>query len=576
MRRKTCLIAKNKRAAKPAVYGELPEWATPEDQWPRWAKDTAPREGKYYVDEWAAERVVRFFEKYVTHVTGAGETWEAGKPLVLEEWQKNRIIRPLFGWKNLKRLRRYRKATIFIPRKNGKTLLVAGLMLYAMIADREPGSRSYCAASSLEQADECFEMIKQMIRFNKTLRKRIRIIGKKIADKVTGNFIKILSGAPRSKMGTNIHFVVVDELHEHPTSALRDALHTGTSSRRQPLTFQISTAGQSIAHFSKGEFDKALKIQDRDPNYIDDTLLGVVFHAPDGDWRDPETWKRANPNLGVSVTLEYMRAEVNEAMLDPAMQERFERLHLNRWTGGAAKWIRREIWVSNNTPLEMEALRGKPCYAGVDLSEKVDLTAVVFVFPLPDGFFAMVPHFFVPGDNLQIRCAREAVRYDLWEKQGLIHVIPGPRIDDEYVCRTILEFNATYPVMGIGIDKYNASGLVKAMGEEGHGFPIEFIPQGFLGVSETMKEFHALLLTGKIIHGNHPIFTWNVLNTEVKSNAKHDIMPVKPARGIYGQRNDGLCAAIDGLVLARKAPPPSIYETKGSLLVVRRGTGGMG
>ena len=296
----------------------------------------------YYFDKKAASKAIGFIETFCSHTKGELH----GEPLLLEEWQK-KIIGDLFGWKNEDGTRKYRTAFIEVPRKNGKSTLCAAIGLYMLFADSERGSEIYSAAGDRAQAGIVFEIAKQMILNNKELTGRAKVFRNSITNESKGNFYQAISSDSKTKHGFNANCIIFDELHTQPNRDLWDTLLTSTGSRRQPLCIAITTAGYDRQSICFEVYDYAKKVQDG--IIEDESFYFAIYEAEtDCDITDPEVWKKANPNYGISLREEYMKRESQRAMDVPSYQNKFKRLKLNIWTDsqtasiGSKEW---ELWI---------------------------------------------------------------------------------------------------------------------------------------------------------------------------------------------------------------------------------------
>lgn len=522
----------------------------------------ARRDGTYWYDQQAADDACAFFPRFLTH--GKGEM--GGAPLALSPWQESDIVAPLFGWRRDDGSRRYRTAYIEIPRKNGKTTLVAGIGLKLLLGDREPGAEIYCAAGDREQAGISFEIAKQMVATNPELSRRCKVYKTAIVVPRTSSALKVLSSEAYSKHGLNAHGILFDELHTQPDRELWDVLRTSVGARRQPLTVAITTAGFDRNSLCWAEHEYAISVRD---GLIDDPYhLPVIYAAAaDDDWRAPATWAKANPGLGISVKPEYLAQECAKAADSPALENTFRRLHLNQWTEQDIRWLSMERWDACARPVDREALRGQPCYAGVDLSSTTDLTALVLVFPRPQGAgatrYAVLPFFFVPRANMALRQRRDRVPYDTWTARGLIEATPGNVVDYDRVRVEINELRKEFPIKEIAIDRWNSTQLQTQLA--GDGFTVAEFGQGYASMSAPTKELEALVLAERVDHGGHEVLRWCAANVAVETDAAGNL---KPSKAKSTERIDGIVATVMALGRAMVQPShKSVYETRGVLTI---------
>jgi len=485
----------------------------------------------YYFDDAKADRACEFFSRFLKHTKGewAGESFE------LEQWQKDQIIRPLFGNHRPDGTRQYRTAFVAIPRKAGKSTLAAGLALYLLLADGEMGAEIYSAAADKEQARIVFEQARQMVEAYPALRQRISIYKNTLVVEATGSSYKALSADAFTKHGLNAHAIIFDELHAQPNRELWDVLTTSTGARKQPITFAITTAGHDKHSICYEQWAYAEGVRD---GLIDDrSFLPCIYAADqDDDWTLPETWKKAHPGLGVSVRQDYFETECNKAKAVPSYENTFRQLLLNQWTESSARWLSSESWQACGK--ELPDLKGQFCFAGLDLATTTDIAALVLAFPTDDSV-VLLPSFFVPQEALRKRSQRDRVPYDLWAEQGHLIATPGKVIDYEIIRQTINELSEIYQIKEIGLDRWNSSQLAAQL--EGDGFELIGFGQGFASMSAPTKELEALVIGEKLIHPDQPVLNWMCANTVVEMDAAGN---VKPSKKKSTERIDGIVASI--------------------------------
>lgn len=473
--------------------------------------------GEFWFDQDAADRAVAFFSECLRHTTGE---WR-GQPFILADWQRERIVKPLFGWKRADGTRKYRTCFVAVPRKAGKTTLAAGLALYAAFADGEPGAQVVNAAADREQARLCFDVAKQMVEAEPELASRSEPFKNSIVIPETGSSYRVLSSESFTKHGLNCHYIGADELHCWPGRDLWDTLVTSTGARRQPLTVVTTTAGFDRHSLCFEQWDYARKVRD---GVIDDpSFLPVLFEAAeDDDWQDPAVWARVHPGFDVTVKREYFEQEAAKARSSPAYENTFKRLLLNIWTEQDARWLALEAW--DGCAGELPDLEGRECWAGLDLATTTDLTALVLVFPV-DGKLIVKPYFWVPQDRIEARARRDRVPYDTWVRAGLITATGGSVTDYDSIRADINKMAERYRIRDIGIDRWNATQLATQLA--GDGFEVTAFGQGFASMSGPAKEFERLILGRELIHDGHPVLRWNVANAAVEMDAAGNLKPSK-------------------------------------------------
>jgi len=504
--------------------------------------------------------------KFISALKFTKGEW-AGRPFILQPWQK-KFIRKLFGYVNKDGTRRYRTAYLEIPRKNGKSELAAAIALYLLFADGEPGAEIYSAAADREQASLVFNAAATMVRKSKSLSKISRIIDsqKRIVFYKKNSFYRAISSEAYSKHGFNTHAVVYDELHVAPNRDLWDTLQTSMGARRQPLMLAITTAGYDRNSICWEVHEYARQVRDgviKDPSF-----LPVIYSAdPEDDWTDEKVWAKANPNLGVTIKLDFLRQECQRAKEIPAYQNTFRRLYLNQWTQQDTRWIDMEAWRECGGKVDYEELANLRCWAGVDLSTTTDISSCALVFePDSDGVVHVLSYNWVPRENIAARVRRDRVPYDLWAQQGHITATEGNVIDYDYIRIAITdEIKRRFPLLQVvGYDPWNATKW--AIDLESEGVPVMEVRQGFKTMSPACKELERLIIGRKLRHNNNPVLTWAMNNLVVAQDPAGNI---KPAKDKSTERIDPAVAVIIAIstMLQSEAPEESAYESRGVFAV---------
>ncbi len=509
-----------------------------------------------------ARQAIRFFETELCHVKGS----LAGRPLLLEPWQQS-IIGNLFGWLRKDGTRRYRTAFIFVPRKAGKTVLAAGIVAYTLFEDGEPGAEIYSAASEYKQATLVFEHVRGMVLRNPSLKERAKIYAgqaKSVQLESDYSTYRVVSSDASSQHGFNTHCYVVDEVHCLPDSELIDTLETSTGARRQPLGILISTSDYERAGSPcNAKHEYASRVRD---GVIDDpSFLPVIYEASiDDDWTDPKVWAKANPNLGVSVSEEYIASACKKAQDLPRFENTFKRLHLNIRTQQDVRWLPLDKWdACAGEPQRLSDFAGCECWAGLDLATTRDLTALVLVFPQEDERFALVPIFWVPMETALERSRRDRVPYNQWIREGLIRTTPGSATDYATIRRDINALHTEHGIIirSIAADRlFQGEQLCQELREQ-DGLDVQAFGQGFMSMAGPTKRFEDMVVEGKLRHGANPVLRWHASNVSVEMDAAGNI---KPSRKKSTEKIDGIVAAIMGLSEAiGGAAGASVYNDRG-------------
>jgi phage terminase large subunit-like protein len=508
----------------------------------------------YRFDIERAERFFRFAER-LKHYKGE---W-SGQRIHLQPYQRFRLG-SIFGWIHVDTgLRRFRTAYNEIPRKNGKSLEAAIVALYVSFFDGEPGAEGYCLATKRDQAKIVFNDCKRLVLASAELRSRITVLVANLHRDSSASKLEPLGADRDSTDGLNPNLIINDEYHAQKDRGMLDVMETATGARQQPLNFQITTAGNDPFTPCGDQHDYACKILDR--VLVDDTFFAFIAHADiDDDWTDERTWRKANPNYGVSVKPDDLRALATKAIAMPAAAAAFKQKRLDIWVNTSAPWLSLEGWRRGQSVWSPDDLSGEPCWIGIDMSSKIDLTAVVAAFP-PNGTrtrWRLIPWVLTPADTVVVRAHRDRAPYPVWIERGFLRTNPGNQIDQDVVRDIVRAAADKYDVQQIGIDPWNAGNLMKQLSDD--GFAVVDIPQTFQQMSQPSKAFEADVLDGQIDAGGNDLMTWSIANAVVQTDNKENIYPIKKkSRG----RIDPVIAAL----LARKlatleepADPPPQYQ----------------
>lgn len=512
-----------------------------------------------WFDKREAARAVTFFERVLRHSKGE---WD-GQLFRLQGWQQQ-FIQNLFGWKRLDGTRRYRRAYLEVPRKNGKTTLAAGIALFLLFADGEPGAEIYSAAADRDQAAICFDQAKAMIEMAPALQKMATVYRRSILAPGTRSSYRVLSAEAYSKHGLNAHGVIFDELHAQPGRELWDVLTTATGARRQPLVVAITTAGYDRESICWEVHEYARQV--RDGIIVDDSFLPAIYAAEEeDDWTDAETWAKANPGMGVTVKPEYLEEECRRAIQSPSYQNTFRRLHLDQWTQQESRWLDMRAWdraerVESLAETET-GLAGQLCYAGLDLASTTDLAALALVFP--GERMRVVMRYWTPAETLIERGRRDRVDYAAWVRDGWMSATPGATINFDHIRAEIQRLGQIYQIREIAFDRWGAVQMSQQLAEA--GFTMVQFGQGFASMSAPAKDLERLMLEGRLGHGGHPVLRWNADNVTALADAAGNI---KPDKAKSTGRIDGIVAVIMGLDRAlRHGSRVSVYAGRGVLTI---------
>lgn len=522
------------------VHHVLPDWLLPRD-----GETVTVGSRTYHYDQKAADHALNFIRLFIKHTEGKF----AGRPFLLEPWQRW-MVATMFGWLYTNAaghvVRRYRTVFLFVARKNGKTALAAAIAAYLLIADGEVGAQVYAAAAEREQAAIILNMTKRMIQQEPELLAHAEPLKYTIFCKDTGSSFKALSSDADTKHGTNPHGLVIDELHAHKNRDLYDVLTTGMGSRLQPMTVITTTAGfdkhsicYEIYQYAKGVAEGTI---------VDPTFLPMIFEAdPNEDWRLPETWKQANPNMDVAISSEWLEGECRKAQQVPAYENTFKRLHLNMWTEQATRWLPMDVWDEGAGSLvTLGECAGREAYLGLDMSSTSDITALVAVLPRDDGVgthYDVMCKFWVPAESVTRRTREDKVPYEEWANAGLVEMTTGRTIDQRGMKDTILEWCRAMDVRELAADRWNSSQLLTELATDHDVMVVQF-GQGFASMNEPSKGLERLLLNGAINHGGHPVLRWMAGNVAREEDSAGNI---KPSKKSSKEKIDGIVALVMAL-----------------------------
>jgi phage terminase large subunit-like protein len=505
--------------------------------------------------EWsenAAQFSIDFFG-LLKHSKGkwSGDTFEPS------DWQRF-VLANLFGFVRDDGTRAFRTAYTSVARKNGKSTFAAGLGLLMFAADGEGGGEIYSAATKRDQARITYDEASNMVKASPSLARIIRVQRHNLSIESTFSKFEPLSAEADKLDGLNPHGVLVDELHAHRTRRVWDVLATATGARAQPLMFAITTAGHDRASICWEVEDYSRRVLEG--IIEDDTWFAMPCGLDDeDDWRDEAHWGKANPSLGETITLDYLRKQCKQAEESPGRVQAFRQLHCNQWTESSTRYFDMEKWDACGGVFDTEALKGRPCYAGLDLASTTDITALVLVFDMEDHY-AVLPYFWIPQGNASRRLQQDRIPYPEWIERGLIESTPGTVTDYEYIRKRINELGQVYNIREIAVDRWNATQLVVQLGQD--GFNVAFFGQGMRSMAAPTKELEALVLAEKLQHGENAVLRWMAANTTVERDAADNR---KPSKSKSSEKIDGIVATIMALarLQADETGGKSVYHERG-------------
>lgn len=488
----------------------------------------------WYLDIPAGERAVHFIQK-LKHTKGR---W-AGLPLLLEPWQMF-IVFNIFGWKKANGTRRFRYVYVEVARKNGKTALAAGIALYMLYAEKEPRAEVYSVATVKDQAKLCFQDAVEIVKHT-ALAQRIKVFRDSILYEQMGAYFKPLSSDDGIHDGYSPYGAIVDEYHAHKDNGMMDVMRSGMGARSQPLMFIITTAG-----FNKNYPCYAYRKNAK--NIIagvveDDSLFAMIFEIDeDDDWKDPRCWCKANPNLGVSVDVEFLEGEVKDAQNRADAVRNVKTKHLNMWVDAEDTWVVDEKWMESSVTEDDSMLEGMDCWGGLDLSNVSDITAFVLLFKDTEGRLYVKPYFWIPEEKYNEKIRKENVFYAEWVSQGYVRLTPGDVTDYDFIQADIYKLAQQYNIKSIAYDRWNSSQTVINMQNE--GLNMSPFGQGYGSMSTPTKEWEKMVLLKNLEHFKNPVLRWMMASVALMKDPAGNI---KPDKRKSSQKIDGVVAGIMAL-----------------------------
>lgn len=515
-----------------------------------------------YFDQAAADRVVEFFRRFLKHSKGQ----HAGKPFELLDWQRERLIEPVFGWKRANGNRRFTRVYCELPKKNGKSTIAAGIGLYMMAGDGEAGAHVFSAASDRNQARIVHDEAVNMVDASPALGKAIKINRSTnlLEFRRMRSKYSALSAAPRGKEGFDGHCAIIDELHIWPGRKLWDALRYMGRARRQPLIFVITTAGDDLESVCWEQHEYALAIQrgERIDTRFYPLVYGVEAEELEGDRIfNRELWRRANPSMGYTIDEDEFGRDLAEAIASPRSRAAFLRYSFNVWAQSTTAWLRHDVWAAAAGDVAGHPEAGRDCWAGLDLAKTSDMSALVLCFAegTHPKHYSLDPYFWLPRAKADELSDRLAIAD--WERAGHLVVTDGDVTDYEIIQATLKSLAGKYKIRKLAFDPWNAESLTQWAEREVGISRVEF-RQSMANFAHPTAEFERLLTAGLLRHPNHPILNWQARHVSVRTDASGNYRPVKPPHEDY-RKIDGMVASIMALSEAMLATPP----VTGSMLI---------
>ena len=488
----------------------------------------------------------QIFIDFTEHLKQYKDQW-AGKPLKLEPWQVF-VFGNVYGWVHKQtNKRRFRKALVFVARKNGKSTMVSSVLLYDLITT--PGAEGYCAATKRDQSKIVWESVREMVKQHEDLRDSLKIFNytSTIVNPYTAGKVMALSSEADKFDGLNPSACTIDEVAAMKDYSIIQVLQSGTGSRPEPLIFEITSGSDNTNSAGAQEFERSQKILEG--VYEDDTFFTILYTLDKGDdWKNPALWIKANPNMGVSVDEERLKALCVEAQQNPSLEGEFRVKNLGQFVSPVTAWIPAHKWQvcrTNADKYKAEDLNKREYIAigAVDMSQRVDFTSFdVVLYHIPTNRYYIVHHFYIPSEQVQEKCKSDSPLVYKWIEQGYITATQGPTVNYNVMFDDIKACIEKYGITEVLYDPWNAGQLIDQIGPL---CDLVEIKQNMQSISPMAKDFEAAIIDGRIVDGN-PVMAWMVSNCDVYRDPNGNIKPVK-----HGGKDSPL--HIDGVVTSLMA-----------------------
>lgn len=504
-----------------------------------------------YIDLEIIERKFQIWENHIKQIDGK----EAGRPFPLADWQWS-VLFNLYGWRRPDGRRRYNKVFIYVPKKNGKSAWTAGIIVVEIVDPEEASGEIYSAAAAQKQTNNVFKHVKGMVLKDEWIGENLRVYGgnvggtKSVVNEENDCTYKCLAADAGTVDGLHPTLNVIDELHRHKNAELSEVLDKSTSGRFSPLTIYTTTADEDRPSECNNMLRYARSVcanlgDPNQPGYAPN-FLPVVYEVNPADYKDDklfwtreEVWRKANPNLGKTVTVDQFKEMTREALEIPSKLNNFLRLHLNIVTGQGESWMDMTKYDACKARNPLDFHKGNNCYAALDMSSTTDITAYGLSFKVNDDEIDHYGWYWIPEDKALYYEKQLGIPFSQWRDAGYVEFIPGDYVDDEVVYSRIQEINEGFQVDKIMLDEWNALGIINRMIKD--GVKVEAFRQGYKSMNYPMKQTEKLVKAGKFRHGDNPCLRWQFSNVVFTTD---DAENIKPSKKKSEQKIDGAVVAI--------------------------------
>ena len=502
----------------------------------------------YYCDK-TADKYVNFIKQEIKFTK---DKWK-GKPFIPAPFQED-LLRCLFGWlRKSDGLRRYSTLFLYIPRKNGKSELIAAIAVAIMFLDNVNDGEIYIGARDRGQALTLYNMARSMVHQNPSLSNEVTPYAttKELRADWDSTKIQAISSDALSIHSLSPSVGIIDEVHAQPNGDLIDALETGMGAREQPLMIYITTADIDRPSVCNEELEYAEGVRDR--KFIDPRYLPIIYQTPkDADWRNEEVWKAVNPNYPVTPSKDFMEKAVKKASKSLRKLSSFKRYNLNMKTNNLEGWLDMDDWKAGHEEYEEEELYGMECFAGIDLSSTRDMTNLSLLFD--NG--RTIARFYVSKYSVE---NDKTGHYEEWVEEGLLVIAGDKSIDYEYLKSDLLKLRDLVTIRQVAYDPYNATQLSKRLEEE-YDFEMVKFGQGIASINEPAKAFEVDVVEGNLKHNNE-VLDWQASNVMIYTDANQNIKPMKPNKD-SPLKIDGIVSLVmcRGLRILYELENGSVYD----------------
>jgi len=499
---------------------------------------------RFFYDNRKANKAIKFIETFCHHCEGRSDL------IKLELWQKA-VVASIFGIVDENGVRQFREAVVVVARKNGKSLLASAIANYCLFLDGEYGAKVFCVAPKLEQSDIIYNDIWQTVQAEPDLERLIKRRKSDYYVESTNSSVKKIAFNHKKSDGFNPSLTICDEIASwHGDAGLKqyEVMKSALGSRIQPIILSISTSGYE----NEGIYDELIK---RSTRFLlgdskETRLLPFLYMIDDVNlWNDINELQKSNPNLGVSVSVDYLLEEIAVAEGSLSKKAEFMTKYCNIKQSSSQAWLNTvDVERACGPALNIDDFRDSYCVGGLDLSRTTDLTAATLVIE-KNGELYVFAKFYLPTEKIEEATERDGVPYKIYIQKGWLEP-SGDNFVDYHDCfewfMSMIRDREIYPLK-VGYDRYSAQYLVQDM--KAVGFHMDDVFQGW-NLYPVLMEFEGLLKDRKIHIGDNALLKMHLLNSAIKMDVEQNkgkLVKLSPTDHI-----DGMAALIDALTVRQK------------------------